>query len=537
MDPLDPDWVQSESDEAQDLPASAWTEAEHERGRLKQRPKARKEERKRKRNEGKEYVTTTSQTKSARAMRPNPCKSRCPNGCCNASDETRLSVFKHYWGLGNYTRQRDWLCSHVKEVEVKRRRSSNPQKRFKTYKYFLEVGETKGAKVMVCKQFFLTTLDIGEKTVYYALANATRGASQPDQRGRHSPANKTPVRKTDFVKAHIESLPAVSSHYCRKESKRLYLEAELQNVSNLHKLYVEELRKRQPNEEPVSLAVYKRVFQSEYNLAFHHPKKDKCVFCEGFSNTPVALRTEELIQKYQDHLKEKEATYAQHKEDQEKPTQDDGFVCASFDLQKVLNTPCGNSVLLYYSRKYAVYNLTVYESKTKKGFCNLWGECDAQRGANEVGTVLYKWLCKVAEDQKPRHIVMYCDCCAGQNRNRFIVAMLLYAITHLINVETLELKYLLSGHTYMQVDSMHAAIEFQTRSVTVQAPSEWTAIVRNARKEPFPYEVEWLPYSSFLDWKHVEANICLKNARDENGKPVRWSELRQIKVAMLPGSR
>lgn len=42
---------------------------------------------------------------------------------------------------------------------------------------------------------------------------------------------------------------------------------------------------------------------------------------------------------------------------------------ASFDLQKVLNTPHGNNMLLFYSRKYAVYNLCFYESITRNGFC------------------------------------------------------------------------------------------------------------------------------------------------------------------------
>lgn len=261
------------------------------------------------------------------------------------------------------------------------------------------------------------------------------------------------------MRKHIESLPAVPSHYCRQYSTRLYLEEKLGNVSNLYRLYVEEAKTAGQN--PVHKQTYRREF-AKYNLAFHKPKKDKCSTCECFKNTPN--KTAEDKDKQEKHQAEKEATYNQHKLDQENDEQD--FICASFDLEKVLTTPNGDSMLLYYSRKYAVYNLTVYESKTRRGFCNLWGESDAGRGAIEVGTCIYRWLemlCHApagSETQHaektsatPKHVVMYCDCCGGQNRNRFIVAMLIYANRNL-DIQELELKFLLSGHTYMQVNNV-----------------------------------------------------------------------------------
>lgn len=79
----------------------------------------------------------------------------------------------------------------------------------------------------------------------------------------------------------------------------------------------------------------------------------------------------------------------------------------------------------------------------------------------------------------------------------------------------IELKFLLSGHTYMQVDSMHAAIEYQTRPATVWAPSEWRTLITNARRQPTPYKVEWLKYSDIINWKLVEANLQLSKARDQ----------------------
>lgn len=209
--------------------------------------------------------------------------------------------------------------------------------------------------------------------------------------------------------------------------------------------------------KPVSLRTYKREFD-KYNLSFHVPKKDKCTACNCFENT--VEKSDADIAEHRVHLAEKDATYREHAHDQEQSAQG-GLLCGSFDLEKVLNTPAGDSMLLYYSRKYSVYNLTVYESKTRKGLCNLWGESDAQRGAVEVGTCIWHWLCSLVPDDAEAnsdppisHVIMYCDCCGGQNRNRYMVAMLIHAIRTL-PFETLELKFLLPGHTYMQVKQFH----------------------------------------------------------------------------------
>lgn len=51
--------------------------------------------------------------------------------------------------------------------------------------------------------------------------------------------------------------------------------------------------------------------------------------------------------------------------------------------------------------------------------------------------------------------------------------MLHYALTVLVNVKQITLKFLLTGHTYMPADIIHSTIERFTRKRTVWAPSEW----------------------------------------------------------------
>lgn len=130
-------------------------------------------------------------------------------------------------------------------------------------------------------------------------------------------------------------------------------------------------------------------------------------------------------------------------------------MCASFDLQKVLNTSCGQSMLLYYSRKISVFNLTVYESRTKNGLCYLWDETKGKKGSNEICTALMEYLQNVDQINK---VVLYCDNCSGQIKNKQILLMLYTFLKTSKNFKEINLKYLIAGHTYMPADSIHSQL-------------------------------------------------------------------------------
>jgi hypothetical protein len=44
----------------------------------------------------------------------------------------------------------------------------------------------------------------------------------------------------------------------------------------MYQLYVEQCKGKIPEKEVVSHAVYKKLFNEEYNFSFHVPKKDQC---------------------------------------------------------------------------------------------------------------------------------------------------------------------------------------------------------------------------------------------------------------------
>ncbi|CAI6370917.1 unnamed protein product [Macrosiphum euphorbiae] len=77
-------------------------------------------------------------------------------------------------------------------------------------------------------------------------------------------------------------LPAVPSHYCRSSTSKQYISSDFNSLNHVYRFYVEHCNMK--NISPVSNAVFKNKWNTEYNICIHAPKKDKCAFCEGYKN-------------------------------------------------------------------------------------------------------------------------------------------------------------------------------------------------------------------------------------------------------------
>ena len=125
----------------------------------------------------------------------------------------------------------------------------------------------------------------------------------------------------------------MQSHYCCAETKKMSLEPGL----NIRKMY--ELYKRKCEEQqlcPVKNSTYRHIFSTEYNLGFHHPRKDQCLRCKTFKAAGINEELQ-LQEKHDQHLKRKETAQTRKKQDKEEVAKDSSFVTATFDLQSVLH--------------------------------------------------------------------------------------------------------------------------------------------------------------------------------------------------------
>lgn len=134
------------------------------------------------------------------------------------------------------------------------------------------------------------------------------------------------------------------------------------------------------------------------------------------------------------HLERKNDSRNLMKDSAHRAQQIDELCAINFDLQKILSTPKSTISSMYYLSKLCIWNFTIHELATKKGFCNIWNETVGRRGSNEIASFLYDYLLKkIAAGKKEFHL--YSDNCGGQNRNKNVLSMLMkVALDHNVTV-------------------------------------------------------------------------------------------------------
>ena len=482
--------------------------------------------RKQKKLRGEVYLNSRGgkgDSKHVRAVDCRKYRKQCAGKINEAQGE---SIFDSYYSLSTYERQKDFICTNIETKETRtyldKDKQPAPKKRQVHYHYSFVID---GNKVPVCKTIFMKTLDIGHGNIKHAMDNCVNGHfAGGDGRGKHLPANKLPGSTREAVRRHIAKFPAVESHYCTRRTARRYLASNL-NITEMHRLYIAECK--MTGDPEVSRAFYRELFVSEYNIAFHKPKKDQCLTCNDFYNHRAdGTLTEEKETNFKEHHQRKVESREEKQKDKELATKDPSVHAATFDMEAILPTPCSNVSLNYYKRKLAVYNLSIFSLGDKDGSCYMWDETEGNKGSSEIGTCLYQHLKSLPASVTK--VILYSDTCSGQNRNKNVAAALRFAVDSIPNIESIDQKFLESGHTHMECDSMHSAIERAKKFTTINVPDEWNLVVQMARKGK-PYTVIPLTHESVLDFKEY-AKSKLRNTRtDLQGNRVNWLKIKWIR--------
>jgi hypothetical protein len=463
-----------------------------------------------------------------------PINCNCRYKCSDTFDEaSRNSLCAQYYALSDYSRQKDFILLNIVSRDVKTRQvkcqpdgNVNVSKiRMTSISYYFQLN---GVRTRVCKNFFLKTLSISNRAVLTAIANRTEAGvfGGMDGRGRAPASNKTEEERMKEVHDHIKSFPKTESHHCRKDTKREYLDSRL-TITKMYALYLEMLKNKHGElQKPVSEAVYRRTFVENYNLGFYHPKKDQCEECTKFE-LMSADEKENYKTNIEQHKERSQEAQAAKAFDKTRAKEQANFRSITFDLQSVLQVPCSDVSLMYYKRKLCCYNLTVYEqAPPNDAYCYLWSEVDGKRGSNEIGTCLFKYLTELPPEIT--EISMFSDTCGGQNRNQNVTAILLHAVRTIDHISVIEQKFLEKGHSYMECDSMHSAIERAKKNTAVFSISAWRAIFELSRNK-HPYKVKQLQFNEFLDCKALCDETIKNRTKDVNGKVVNWLKIKVLR--------
>ncbi|CAG9791657.1 unnamed protein product [Diatraea saccharalis] len=447
------------------------------------------------------------------------CKKKCGN---LISSEEREEIFKSYYRLGDHERQWQFIVQHTSAEPIKRMTLDRKNNRIQSVKYYLPINNT---KLQVCRLFFKNTLNVTHQTIYTALEKAQSADGFHDQRGRHKNRPRRMTTYTeDSIKNHIELFPTIESHYVREKSQKLYLSTHL-NISKMYRFYKDWFKNQNYDEdiEMGTLRQYQTVFNTQYNYSFFVPKKDLCGKCELYKQADDDKK--QLLQEdYDKHIKNKERA-RKLKEEEKKNLDRNKSTVAIFDLEKVLSIPQSQVGIFHYKRKYPIYNFTVYNSVLRQGFCYVWHYQLAKRGAIEIGSCLWQFL-NTEHERGIEHISFYSDGCVGQNKNKFIFALYLFAAAKLkLNITH---RFFETGHGQSEADSMHSCVEREIKNKTIYTPDQMYALIQNAKATGNKFIVKEMEQSNFYDIKVLVAGKHW--VRDVQGNKILWSKVMEVKV-------
>ncbi|KAJ8911490.1 hypothetical protein NQ315_010862 [Exocentrus adspersus] len=174
----------------------------------------------------------------------------------------------------------------------------------------------------ICKTFLINTLGIPERQIRTVTASRTTGSGiiPEDKRGKHAEQPKIDEEVLDSVRAHIDSIPRVESHYIRANTSREFIDGGL-SIAEMHRHYnKQQITSGKPS---VKYDTYARIFNTEYNIGFFVPKKDQCDICEAFKNAEGEEKNN-METSHQEHLGEKRLSRAEKDQDKKNITEE-GF--------------------------------------------------------------------------------------------------------------------------------------------------------------------------------------------------------------------
>ena len=452
------------------------------------------------RQSGKEFINASGKHSRARRVVQNivcrhlkKCKFECDKFC-----EMQQNIHEHFWSLSDQDKCQFYARTTERYLKKESRVKNGAVSRRKYTFGFFFVKD--GKKLKVCRSCYLNTLDISAKRIEFyheRRIDKTTGLPISVRQGKHA-KKCLPSSARQAAYDHIASFPVIESQYCRATSSRKYLDSTL-SVEKMYNMFCDNFQ----DTPPVKLSAYRNIFNQEFNLSFHVPKKDMCDYCEELRCNSAP--SDEDMKRYENHQAFKIASKTER--DQDRSIGDTTHAVISFDLENVISLPRANIKSFYFRRKLSVFNLTAQCSIDKSAYCAVWCEGLRGRNGNDIASALIAVLTNIVDaNQEIKTFTLWSDACVAQNKNSVMSLALLLFLSRHPHIEWIKQKCGTPGHSPIQeVDNIHSQIEQVLRKSEVHSPVSLLKLLKrvNLRK---PFTVIEMKNGMFFDY-HSKSKI------------------------------
>nr|CAH7766802.1 unnamed protein product [Callosobruchus chinensis] len=478
-----------------------------------------------KRNLGQAYKSISSEKEVlARKIKP-PCSTKCRLKCFEKIGQSlREELFTKFWDLGDINLQRSFVSSCLVEVVSKYRYTNAENPRGFNHAFYFTL---QNEKTRVCKTFFINTLDISDRMVRTVKRKKDScGFVKQDLRGKHDNHKKVDERLVQEMVEHIDSIPRIESHYVRASTSREYIDGS-KTIQDIYRDF--ERQQIEKNRPAGKYHKFYEIFNTRFNIGFHTPKKDQCDLCTQYENSNEVGK-DRLRADYNTHIKEKELCREEKRVDRQKI--DDKNLCVVYDMQAQMPSPNGDTSAFYYKSRLNSENFTVVELSYENVHCYFWDETNGKKGSTEIGSCLLQYLKDINEktSEEKVNIIFYSDNCCGQNKNKYIATLYLYAVSTFRNIESITHKFLVQGHTQNEGDNVHSLIEKEIKknlkSGPIYTPQQYIPLIKCAKKSGKPFIIHELGFDFFKDLKHLQENWGYNYNENDKREPVIWNDIK-----------
>ena len=356
--------------------------------------------------------------------------------CNDLSENVREEMFSTFWDSFTWDQRKTFVCNTVtKESPKQRKTENNESRRSGTLRYTLKAGKE---NIPVCKKMFLSTLGLREWQVHNWVNHSKYGINETKKKSEG--ILRSFWVHNEFMNTFIDNLNKLPSHYCRKDTNKMYLEQSFTTITELYNLYVNAAK--ESNQTAMSQNSLTKLLKKK-NISLYKPKKDECDICCQYNEKKL---TEE---DWQRHQHQKDRARAEKVKDKEESLRGAKHV-VTMDLQAVKVCPSIMASAVYFKTKLCVHNFTVYNLATRQCTCYWFDETQADLQASTFASFVVDYIRRHLNDGKP--IILYSDGCTYQNRNS-VMSNALLNLSKELNI-IIEQKFLVKGHKQMECDSV-----------------------------------------------------------------------------------
>lgn len=208
--------------------------------------------------------------------------------CQDILEDSRINLNSKFWNNMDWGEKKLYIISLVDLIPTKRPKSESGRRKG-TFKYHLKIDNK---RLQVCKEMFLNTFSLGEWSVHNWVTSSIDGFVDTSKMIGNVGKQNTKCDK-GFVEAFLHNLPKLPSHYARKNTLKLNVDASFRTYRLLFNLYKEECGLK--SKVPVSKYTFD-LYIKKLNISIFHPRKDQCDVCSAYEAKNIS---DEIYQKHQ----------------------------------------------------------------------------------------------------------------------------------------------------------------------------------------------------------------------------------------------